>query len=477
MDIGSFNVSNFNPINRLQVGYAPGAVTGTTGETSASLINADLSGRQGYQEDYSVRDAAAGLWKREYMSFNLNDPDSIERWCETQKERLQNGISTLDPTEEELTAYIDALRENGLDGTVDWSGLGREFGAFKSASPEELSDALDYLASRYVSALDKLERSFSDDELAAQRAKLEEVYQAGKTGMIEGYTQFLRSGLGLSASDAQAVRDSLSTLLDERVEAYRGALETVYDSLSGPDGVWLRNHDAYIASRLRAAGTPGQSKAAYSVQDLTAAGRIARSYRTEIENAGRNEAKLALNLAMADMQAEEMIGRGLVSDNMATLLRNSRAQGHRNALDALDQYLARREGSRLPGEPKGTFAPVDSGVFQGVYNAVMGAYKQSGGDVAGAIRAGASYGRTATAQAAARNPNALRWDIGMEYYWKDFYTAPDVSERTALDRQMDALFTPLGRTAGRSGCSAYQQYVNRWQEFLDSIGCGLDVRG
>ena len=89
---------------------------------------------------------------------------------------------------------------------------------------------------------------------------------------------------------------------------------------------------------------------------------------------------------------------------MASLLRGSRAQGHQNALDALDAALAKRESTRLPGEPKGTFAPVDSGVFQGIYNAVMGAYKQNGGDATEAIRAGASYGRTATAQAAAKNP-------------------------------------------------------------------------
>ena len=476
MDISSFNISNFNPINRLQVGYAPGAVAGTTRETSASLINVDLYGRQGYQEDYSVRDAAASLWKKENMSFNLNDPDSIERWCATQKERLQNGISTLDPTEEELTAYIDALRENGLDGSVDWSGLGRELGAFKSTSPEELSDALDYLASRYVAALDKLERNFNGEELAAQREKLEEVYEAGKTGMIDNYTQFLRSNLGLSDSDAQAVRDSLSTLLDERVGAYRGALETVYDPLSGPDGEWLKNHDAYIASRLRAEETSGSSKAAYSVQDLAAAGRIAQAYEQEIKYAGKDEAKLALNLAMADMKAEEMIGRGLVSDKMAALLRGSRAQGHQNALDALDQYLARREGSRLSGEPKGTFAPVDSGVFQKIYDAVMGAYRQNGGDVAEAIRAGASYGKTATAQAAVRNPKALRWGLGMEYYWKDFYKTPDAREPSLLDKQVDALLAQSGRTSDR-GLSAYQQYVNQWQEFLASIGCGLDVRG
>ena len=101
---------------------------------------------------------------------------------------------------------------------------------------------------------------------------------------------------------------------------------------------------------------------------------------------------------MADMKAETMISKGLVSADMAALLRGSRAQGHENALAALDQALATRESSRTSGEPKGTFAPVDRSVFQGIYDATLNAYRQNGGDGASAIRAGASYGQTITAQ-------------------------------------------------------------------------------
>lgn len=461
--------------NRLQTSCAPGAVTGTTGETESSLIKVDLSGRQGYREDYSIRDAAESLWKQEYTTFNIYDPDSIARM----QERLRSGLSTISPTEEELTAYIDKLRQDGLDGTVDWSGLSRELEAFKTTTPEELSDGLDYLASRYVAVLDKLERNFSGEELAAQRARLEEIYEAGKAGMIDGYTQFLQSNLGLSDSDAQAVRDSFSAILDEKIAAYQDALGQVSEALSGPDASWLQNCDAYTASRLRETAATGQSQARYSVQDLAAAGQIAQLYQTEIFNASfcnRNEATLALNLAMADMKAEAMIERGLVSDNMAALLRGNRAQGHQNALDVLDQALAKRESTLLSGKPKGTFAPVDKTVFQGIYDAVMGAYKRNGGDAAGAIRAGVSYGQAATAQAAARNPKALRWGIGMEQYWKDFYTAPDYRETSELDRQVDKLLEQIGQTSGRNN-SAFQNFVNTWHSFINSIGGGFEARG
>ena len=435
-----------------------------------TLKNIDEAARQGYREDFSIRDAAEGLWRKENFNFNIFDPASIQRM----QDRVRQGTYTMTPTDAELSSYIDTLRQNGLDGAVDWNGLSHEMKSFQATSAEELEDGLNYMASRYVAALDKLERNYTGDELTAQLSKLEEVYQSGKSGMIDGYTRLLQDNLGISDSDAQAVRDSFSSILTEKEEAYRGALKQVHESVAqtGPDSVWLKNHDAYIASQLRAAGAAGQSKAQYSVQDLTAAGQIAQDYRAEIDGAsscGRNEVTLGLNLSMADMKAETMISKGLVSGSMAALLRNSRTQGHENALAALNRALAQRESHRATGEPKGTYAPVDSAVFRGVYDAVMSAYRQNGGDGAKAIQAGVSAGEKLTAQAAARAPKAARWGVSMRSYLQEFYKAPE-EETAVLGLQIKYLTNQKPRS------SAYQKYVNRWQDFLASIGGGVDVR-
>ena len=336
--------------------HAPGTDISGIG----TLKSLDEAARQGYREDYSIWDAADTLWRQETQTISLKDLEDPEK----SKEFLENwriqarwdlGIQGGGPTKEEvLSAYIQDLRQNGLSGEVDFRVLTREMNSFKATTPEELEDGLNYMASRYVAALDKLERHFSGEELASRRAELEEVYQTGKSGMIDGYTKLLQDNLGLSGSDAQAVRDSLSSILAEREDACRGALQQVHEAVAqaGPDSVWLKNHDAYIASQLRAAAAPGQSKAQYSVQDLTAAGKIAEDYRAEIDGAsscGRNEVTLALNLSMADMKAEAMISKGQVSGGMAALLRGSRAQGHANALAALDRALAQRESHRAAG--------------------------------------------------------------------------------------------------------------------------------
>lgn len=465
--------------------YDPGAVvkdssagTGRAAESAHFVQSVDFSGRQGYRADYSIHDAAESLWKKENVNFNIFDPESINRM----QERVRNGLYKMTPTEDELNTYIDQLRQTGLDGTVDWSSLSREFDAFKSTTPEELEDGLDYLASRYVAVLDKLGRNYQGDELAAQLAKLEEVYQSGKSGMIDSYTKLLQDNLGISRSDAQAVKDSFSTILAEKVDAYRNELGRVNEIVdkTGADSVWLKNHDAYIAAQLRAAETTGQNQTRYSVQDLAAAGQIAQSYRTEIFNASscsRNEATLGLNLSMADMKAETLISKGVVSQNMASLLRSSRTQGHENALNALNQALAAREGNRSPGEPKGTYAAVDRSVFQGIYQAVMNAYQQNGGNGAEAIRVGAAYGQKLTAQATAKNPNALRWGVSIDDYWKNFYKAPDFGETTPLERQVEKLMTQIGKTSSRNS-STYQKYMDSWQSFFAALGSGnsLNVR-
>ena len=445
-----------------------------------TLKNIDEAVRQGYREGYSIRDAAESLWRKETQTFNLKDLDDPEK----SKEFLENwrmqarwdlGIGGGPTKDEVISAYIDTLRQNGLDGSVDWRGLTSELDSFKATTPEELEDGLNYMASRYVAARDKLERNYTGEELTAQLAKLEEVYQAGKSGMIDGYTQLLQDNLGISDSDAQAVRDSFSSILAEKEESYRGALKQAHEAVArtGPDSVWLKNHDAYIASQLRAAAAPGQSEARYSVQDLAAAGKIAEEYRTEIDDAsscGRNEVTLALNLSMADMKAETMISKGLVSDSMAALLRGSRAQGHTNALAALDRALAQRESSLASGEPKGAYASVDSTVFHGIYSTVMNVYHQNGGDGTKAIQAGVSAGEKLTAQAATRAPKAARWGISMKHYLQEFYKAPEEQEVTLLGLQIKNLTNQEPRS------STYQKYVNSWQDFLTSIGGGVDVR-
>jgi len=456
------------------------AAARTTGSCEAHFIqNVDFYERKGFQEDYTVRDAAATLFKQEYGTINLFDPDSITRHVRWVQERYKTeGTLSVEPTERELDAYLEKLRAEGLGGEVAWGAMGREFRAFQTGSPEELSDGVDYLASRYVAVLDKLERNFTGEALEAQKAKLEEVYQTGVSNLTDGYAELLRDHLGVSDAGVEDVKSSLNAALAQRVEDYRGVMDEVNRAVaeSGADAVWLKNCDPYLAVRLRGTGAgTGSGDAVYSLSDLTAAGQIAKLYQRETEYASsfrnRDEGKIALGVAMADMKAEKLISAGKVGGRMASLLRSARAQAHANVLDAADRYLADREAHRGKYAPKGTYAPMDRALFGQIYGAAMDGYRRTG-DATAAIRAGASAAKTLIGAAEKKNAAVLRWNAKD---WQNFYTTPEQRDN-AISRQVGQLLAQAN-LPDTSANSPYQNYLDDWRSFLSSIGeaAGVNV--
>lgn len=438
------------------------------------MPQANIFNLKGFQCGYSIVDAATSLWQRENTLVQRGDAASVARL----QARLRNGNLMMTPSQKEIKDYLVCLRRDGLDGQIDWCGLAAEFRSFQDMQPEELTASLDYVASRYVSVLDKLKRNYTGDELAEQEAKLKDIWATGMTGMVDGYAGFLQNSLGISELGAHAVRISLDALIEQRVCEYCGMVEQANTAAAqaGPDSSWLCNHDAYMATRLREAAVPSGTcsipvQGTYSARDLAIAGRIAQAYQFEIEGAyagSRNEAQLALNLAFADMKAETLILRNLVSGRMAALLHSSRPQGHFAALNAVGVYLDYGKDMSPPDPPEGPFASVEYTVFQNIYEAVLSAYHQNGGNGAEAIRAGVTCGEAATAQAHAKNPKAVRWGMPMERYWGTFYTVPAPRKQTLSDLQIQRMLAQIGRSPSRSN-SPHQNYINDWQRFLVSV--------
>lgn len=436
----------------------------------------DIFNLKGFQCSYSITDAAASLWQRENTRVRRDDAPSVARL----QARLRSGNFRMTPTQKEIKDYLIRLRRDGLDGQIDWPGLIAELRSFQNIPPEELISSLDYVASRYVSVQDKLKRNFTGCEFRELESKLEDIWASGVTGLVDGYVNFLKSNLGLSDFDANAARISLDVLMEQRICVYRAMVEQINITTASQgslDGCWLCNHDAYMATRLREAAAPAKAssipaKGIYSAQDLMAAGWIAQIYQFEIESAAagrQNEAQLALNFAFVDMKEETLIQKNLISERMAELLRKSRPQGHAMALDAVARYLVdSREASGPPDEPESPYADVERTVFLDIYEAVLNAYHQNGGDGAEAIRAGVTHGKAATAKAYAKNPDAARWGKSMDQYWETFYTVPRLENQTASEQQIEQMLAMIGRSPRRSN-STHQNYINDWQDFLTSI--------
>ena len=451
-----------------------GILQKATVPNSRLLPPVDIFNLKGFQCSYSITDAATSLWQRENTRVRRDDAPSVARL----QARLRSGNFRMTPTQKEIKDYLVCLRRDGLDGQIDWQGLAAEFRSFRDMPPEELTASLNYVASRYVSVLDKLKRNFVGSELREQESKLEDLWATGMTDLVDGYTCFLQSNLGISDADALTVRISLDALIEQRICTYRTMVDQTNTAAAqtGPDSLWLRNHDAYLATRLREAVVSNRAGyipagGTYSIRDLAVAGHIAQAYQFEIESAyagDRNEAQLALKLAFADMKEETLIQRNLISENMAALLRNSRAQGHSAALDAVGRYLDCQETSGPSSELESAYTAVDRSVFYDIYDAVLKAYHQNGGNGAEAIRAGVTCGEAATAQAYLKNPNAARWGDPMDRYWKTFYVAPSLENQTAAEQQIEQILAMIGRSPRRSN-STHQNYINDWKNFLVTV--------
>lgn len=449
-----------------------------------STVRQDGFENRELQNNCTVEDAAIDLWLRENAMLDLKNPLAMAQL----RERLRGGSLGLMPSPEDLTLYIEGLRQKGLSGIIDWTALEKTLLSVGSTSSEELPDQIDRLASRYVAVRDKLERNYAGEELTGRTGRLERAFQTGKANLIGTYTRALRDSLGISDAEAQTFRDSLDALVHKEVEVFRGVLRQVRHAVAekGPDRVWLRNHDGYIAAKLReAAGAAAgrevdaPAKGAYSLEDLKTAGKLAQFYRGELDSAAtgnRNEVTLAFGLTLADMKTRTIVDRGMVGKGMAQLLTDCGQRIQEKAIELVNQRLSYREANRLDGEPQGAFAPLDRGLIKGICQAVLEAFLRNGGNGAEAIREGAAYSREAILRAHERNPEVYRWGSPLEYCWRNFYEVQESGEMSPMEQQVENLLAQVGKTSNR-GCVPYQTYASSWRTFAKEIGLGVDIRG
>ena len=430
----------------------------------------DFFGRKGWRSSYTAKDAAINLWQRENISTASDTLTSAEYL----QKLLYDDNFSLTPTEEQLKQYITRLRTTEGNQTVDWSSLAREVMSFHTATHEYLQDSLNYLASRYVSVKDKLIRCCFAEELAAEGKKLRDICFTGVAEMVAHYTQKLQSNLSLSPAEVTDIKESVTTAFQLQIQRYEKLLPQVHQSVAKeyPEDHWLRRHDGFIAARLRETvdTEDAPSHCRYTIRDLAAIGQIVRFYQREVDgakNGNRNEANLALNLSMADMKAEILISRGLVTDSMAALLRNIRSLSHSGVLDAADEYLSTISGSPQSTDQQNDKTPMNRTMFRSIYNTVMQAFQNNGSNAPQAIRAGVMYGQRVTAQESEQNPGVLRWGKPMADYWHNFYTTPGHGELSPLEQKVQRMLSQVGQS--RTHNSTYQNYVNDWRGFLTVI--------
>lgn len=438
-----YNIKNYtshSTIPSLQGDRSPVPSLSSSSQNSDHLSLHHLSPPK-LGDTYTKSDVLLQLWKDTH-SIDLNDPNSFAGLC-------------FDPTEKDLADLEDQMKTQGLNGKINFDRISSEFSkVFSTVHAGNLGHAIEELASRVVALEGQVERTDPN-----QMQQVTQLLEQGKETLIGSYSSRLQDALGLSDTDAQAVRDSLHALIDQQLQTYRKTQAEMSNALSGTQDEWLLNQNQYMASQLRQS-TGGLSDSMVggklSLGDLRATGEIAGAYQAICQEVsqgkGGHEAFLALDMGMIDMKTETLIQKGAISETMAGILRSSLEQRHENAMDLADQQLTFRREHALSGD--GPIPNLQRDLFQSIYDVILDHFHDSGGDALSAIRNGVSFGKTATAQASQENPKVSRWGASMDHYWNNFYTSIETSDL-------------YGHARLRK--SEYQKYADSWQHFLSTL--------
>jgi len=454
VSLGGF-ITEYNITNRDSY-YARNTPQGERSPASQPSLSASAQGADRFSlehfrtpklgDAYTKSDVLLQLWKDAH-SANLNDPNCSIGIC-------------FDPTEKDLAALEAHMRSQSRNDQINFNQIANHFAdVFSTVHAGNLGDAIDYLASRAVALEGRINRNFSGEERGNQARQLDDLIQQGTNALTDSYAGRVQSALSLSEPDTQKLRSSLEALIEQRIQVYQGVQAKMPDTLTGTGDEWLLDQEQYMASQLRDAadGISDSAKAGeLALGDLRAAGELAGAYQAVYQRvtqgSGGDEAFLALDLGMIDMKMETLIQKGMVGETMSGMLRGSVEQRHQAVMDTADQRLSARRAEALSGQ--GPIPNLSRELFQSIYNAVLGSFRNSGGDALAAIRDGAAFGKTATAQAGQKNPKVSRWGVSKADYWDKFYTSREISSQYGSKRTQR---------------SAYQGYVDSWQHFLSTI--------
>lgn len=303
------------------------------------------------------------------------------------------------------------LKEKGLDGSVNWNSVSGDFSKIGgSANAENLKETIDYFASRYVALADQICRNNSGEALEVQLAKLNEVFAESRQKFAGDYTARLQKALSISDDAARNIESSLEQMIDQRIGEYQEIQKTLNVSFQ-PDEQWLQNYDKYMAAQLRQAGKDTQASSTegeITLTDLQWASKIAGSYQTMYSSAsgsGKHHAEFyVMNAAFVDMKTETLIGSGVLSQKMSTILGDSMENRHKQIAEIANTP------SRNGQVDYNQSPSLNYDRFCDVYDRILDVFHQTG-DVMSSIREGGTY----IQNTAGSTP--------VQYRYEDFFTS------------------------------------------------------
>lgn len=274
-------------------------------------------------------------------------------------------------------------------GSLDWSNISEEILKFlQNMGTGNVGEGMDYLISRYVSLGNHLDTVFSETDRAAQKPQLQRVFSEGRRQLVDGYVGQAKDTLKLSDGDAGRLKNSLESMMDQRLETYQKVSMQIKPTRE------MQQNPQYMAAQLRGEvakqekGFSDLRGKTFSFQDVRHAGEFTKSYQMIYKNAGMigAERELAVDMATVDMKMQSLIDKQVLTRRMVRVLQNTAALRHESVMDAADKRILERSGVSFGTER--AQAPLSRSLVKNIYDAIINVFERNGGDIFAAIREG-----------------------------------------------------------------------------------------
>lgn len=329
-----------------------GPISYTQAAPDSSLMREILPPSE--QASYTEEDALINQYMKQFrVDIKLDGDGSESSSSEPLKLILKDDIA-----KEDLEKFRSELAENGLGDEIDWRGVKSDFVqiGINFGNVERFEQKADYLASRYAVLKDRIQTQFTGEKQEAELQKLEQIYTEAKETMANSYADSIGSffeDLGQSGA-AEDMKNSVLALVDQKAEAYTDFLSQtdLYAGVTGPDQLWLKQDDGYMAAQLRKSAAASQAEpqeqpvkeqAPYDGNDLTFAGICAKQLSQQLKepswNMSKPDAELGQNLAAQYSELQHAAEKAGVSGKLSKMLTASFRPYMDRLMDSMDSMI------------------------------------------------------------------------------------------------------------------------------------------
>lgn len=354
---------------------------------------------------------------------------------------MGNIADSIDATQ--LTApgdFVKTLEIEGVSYTSDFMYASLDF---SSVSSQDLTQSIDYIASRYAVMANQINSNCVGEEKNNKLKALNDMVASTKNDIAKKFSDNIGSFFEENGvtGEKEKIYQSVLSAFDNQIADYADFMEknTDYAHINGTKDQWLKNDSAYMACELRKAksvdsniSATNKNDSSYTVDELSKMKDLVceiKSYSPEnLSSKNRvnkwgTEEEIGMQLSQVALKGEVFNKYANVSENVKNIVTKSIGNFIDNAINAVQNNLdteIKIKGSNIPAEVLNGYGALDKNAIYGVINKVKSTY-ESTEDVQEALFSGAKLAHRENTGKIQDSKFTQLYRYKHSTYWNNFY--------------------------------------------------------